>query len=414
VQNKQSLFLLFSANAISGFAQGISMLAIPWYFAARHESSYFSISYGFITILVMFFGLYAGTLVDRFSRKNNFLFTNLICFILIGGIATLGYFQELPSFLIISVFGITMLNYNIHYPTLYAFGHEISKPEEYSKINSSIEVVGQSTSILSGAFAGLLLEGVSKGNGKIFGFYLNMPFEIKSWGIHEIFMLDAATYLLATILIAAIKYTPVQKFNPELGSLSQRIKSGFSYLKAHPKQLIFGLFSYSVFAALIVSIHALLPIYVENRLNEDGSVFAAADLVYAIGALLAGLLTSIAFKNTSPVKAVIILTFLASALYFMVFASSSVLILYLFSLLMGISNAGTRILRLTYLFNHVPNELMGRVNSIFNMANVFMRSLFIFCFSIPFFTFGQNIIYAFFVLAIFLFVSGWVLIKSKD
>jgi hypothetical protein len=81
---------------------------------------------------------------------------------------------------------------------------------------------------------------------------------------------------------------------------------------------------------------------------------------------------------------------------------------------MGISNAGTRILRLTYLFNHVPNELMGRVNSIFNMANVFMRSLFIFCFSIPFFTFGQNIIYAFFVLAIFLFVSGWVLIKSKD
>jgi MFS family permease len=219
---------------------------------------------------------------------------------------------------------------------------------------------------------------------------------------------------LATILTAAIKYTPVQKFNPELGSLSQRIKSGFSYLKAHPKQLIFGLFSYSVFAALIVSIHALLPIYVENRLNEDGSVFAAADLVYAIGALLAGLLTSIAFKNTSPVKAVIILTFLASVLYFMVFASSSVLILYLFSLLMGISNAGTRILRLTYLFNHVPNELMGRVNSIFNMANVFMRSLFIFCFSIPFFTFGQNIIYAFFVLAIFLFVSGWVLIKSKD
>lgn len=414
MQNKQSLFLLFSANAISGFAQGISMLAIPWYFASKHESSYFTLAYGLITIIVMFFGLYAGTLVDRFSRKNNFLFTNLFCFVLIGSIAGFGYFQELPNFLIIAVFGITMLNYNIHYPTLYAFGHEISKPEEYSKINSSIEVVGQSTSILSGAFAGLLLEGINKGYGKVFGFYMQMPFGIASWKIHEIFLLDASTYLIACILIAFIKYKPVHQFKPELGSLSQRIKSGFSYLKAHPKQLLFGLFSYSVFAALIVSIHALIPIYVENRLNESGSVFAAADLIYAIGALLAGLLTSYIFKRTSPLIAVIILTFLAAILYLSLYISASIWLLYIFSILMGISNAGTRILRLTYLFNHVPNELMGRVNSIFNMANVFVRSLFIFCFSIPFFTFGFNIIYAFLILSIFLFLSGWILIRSRD
>ena len=32
MKNKQAIILLFAANIISGLAQGISMIAIPWYF----------------------------------------------------------------------------------------------------------------------------------------------------------------------------------------------------------------------------------------------------------------------------------------------------------------------------------------------------------------------------------------------
>ena len=32
MKNKQAITLLFLANIISGLAQGISMVAIPWYF----------------------------------------------------------------------------------------------------------------------------------------------------------------------------------------------------------------------------------------------------------------------------------------------------------------------------------------------------------------------------------------------
>ena len=77
--NARALFLLFTANAVSGFSQGLTMLAIPWYFAKQNQSSTFTIAYGFITLLVLFFGLYAGTLVDKYSRKVNFLAINLIC-----------------------------------------------------------------------------------------------------------------------------------------------------------------------------------------------------------------------------------------------------------------------------------------------------------------------------------------------
>ena len=133
-----------------------------------------------------------------------------------------------------------------------------------------------------------------------------------------------------------------------------------------------------------------------------------------MGALRAGFLAVRLLQDFSSQKAVLLLTVLGALLYFSLFLGKSILLLYLFGFLMGISNAGIRVLRLTYLFEKIPNELMGRVNSIFNMANVFTRSAFIFLFSLPFFTFDENIIYAFLVLAIFLGFSGLVLYLNSE
>jgi DHA3 family macrolide efflux protein-like MFS transporter len=411
VKNQQSLNLLFTANGISGFAQGISMIAIPWYFTKMQSASYFNISYGIITAIVLFFGLYAGTLVDRFSRKSNFLGNNLVCGVLILAIAIMGYNNgSLSDFWVMAVFAITMLNYNIHYPTLYAFGHEITEPRFYNKVNANIEVVGQSSSILSGAFAALLIEGVGQGKGKLFGFEVNMPFEVYRWEIWEIFLLNAGTYFIAAVLVLMIPYKPVVPKALQVGNIWERVVTGFSYLRKHPLLLLFGVFSYSVFAMLLVEIHAVLPGYVERHLNEGGSVFAAADLIYAIGALGAGLFVNKVFSSDKSTRAVIILTLITAAIFFWAFASSSVLVVYTISIILGFTNAGIRVLRLTYLFNHVPNALMGRVNSIFNMANVLTRTLFIFLFSMPFFTFGNHMVWAFLVMSVFLVVSGVVLI----
>ena len=131
MKNKHAISLLFLANIISGLAQGISMIAIPWYFVkivSRPE--FFANAYLLITFLTLFWGLYAGTLIDRYSRKRLFIIINLFCGLFIGGIAYFGiHNQHLGDVLIILVFGITIFNYNVHYPNLYAFGQEITEPE---------------------------------------------------------------------------------------------------------------------------------------------------------------------------------------------------------------------------------------------------------------------------------------------
>lgn len=407
VKNKRALHLLFTANGISGFAQGISMLAIPWYFTRIQANTYFNISYGIITIGVLFFGLYAGTLVDRFSRKNNFLVVSVTCGLLLALISCIGFYQQsLSDFLVVSVFGITMLNYNIHYPTLYAFGQEISSAEDYAKVNANIEVVGQSTSILSGGIAALMLEG---GHFSIAGFQLGF----EPWPIWEIFLLNAATYFAAALLISFIQYVPAAVKYVEV-NIYQRIKTGFVYLKANPQLLIFGLFSYSVFAMLLVEIHSVLPVYVDKHLHEKGSVFAISDGIYAVGAFCAGLFVNKVFQSTKTQQAIIFLTLVTAGIFIWAFATRSVLVIYSVNLILGFTNAGIRVLRLTHLFNNVPNELMGRVNSIFNMANLLIRTLFIFLFSIPFFNFGNQVIWAFLIMAFFLIASALVLIVNHS
>ena len=102
MQNKQAIILLFIANIISGLAQGISMIAIPWYFVeVVSRPEVFASAYLLITFLTLFWGLYAGTLVDRYSRKNLFIIVNLICGLMTGAIACYGLqIKYLPDLLV--------------------------------------------------------------------------------------------------------------------------------------------------------------------------------------------------------------------------------------------------------------------------------------------------------------------------
>ena len=275
MKNKQAILLLFLANIVSGIAQGISMIAIPWYFVKIvSRPDMFANSYLLITFFTLFWGLYAGTLVDRYSRKRLFIIINIVCGILIGTVAFYGsYHSFLPDFLVVFVFGITIFNYNVHYPNLYAFGQEITEPRNYGKLNSYIEVQGQVTSVLAGALAAILLTGTNNNMLEIGGVSFVLPFNIEPWNIYEIFMLDAATYVAVIFLFVFIKYKRIVKEKIHTDSLLERLKGGFKYLRDHPIVFVFGLASYMLFAFTLVEIHVVLPLYVKNFLGMWGQCF---------------------------------------------------------------------------------------------------------------------------------------------
>lgn len=407
MKNKQAITLLFAANIISGFAQGISMLAIPWYFAdILGMSSTYAKGYALLTFVSLFWSLYSGTLVDRYSRKKLFLYSNLTCALIIGSAAFYGIYNgHTPWILALAVFGTTMFHYSIHYPNLYAFGQEITEPENYGRLNSYIEIQGQSTSIFAGAIAAILLSGTENQVMNLMGINIPLPFDITPWEIHEIFLMDAITYVAAFLIILFIKYQPLIQNEIDKGSVLDRLKNGINYLKENPLIFIFGVCSYMIFTFLIVEMFVLVPGYVSNHLSRGGNVFASSEVYYSIGAVLAGMSIRPLFQRWNTVLGVIMLMVATIIGCLLLTYTQSIWIFYAISLLIGVTNAGTRVLRITYLFNRVPNNIIGRSGSVFNSLSIIIRTAMISAFSLPFFMTGNNARWGYLLGAVFICIA---------
>jgi len=402
-----SLKLLILSNIISGLAQGISMLAIPWYFASILKSpSSLGLMYTLTLCGSAVWGVYAGTLIDKYPRKKIFIWFSLVGGSLLLMASASGYvLGTVPIFMVIVVFAATWYYNNIYFPALYAFAQEVCEAKDYGKVNSFLEIQSQAITIVSGGIAAMLLQGVDTDSFQLFGQTVPFHLHIKPWSLSSIFLTDGLTYFIAVLLIMKIKYTPHTEKHHEEGTILERLKTGSNFLKKHPSLLIFGVCSLSVFVVVLTHVILLMPIYVKNHLNDSAGAYAMMDVYYAIGALMAGVWIRQLFRNMTTVKAIIILMFATVAILLLVTFTKSTLIFFVFSFIFGITNAGTRVLRITYLFHHVPNPLIGRVNSTLNVMSVMCRILLSAIFSFAFFLHGDNIIWTYFFSAIFILIN---------
>ncbi|NNF20589.1 MAG: MFS transporter [Saprospiraceae bacterium] len=416
--NRNAIILLFIANAISGVAQGISMIAIPWYFATRDILGQFGLIYIIATCISVFWVPLSGSIIDKYDRRKIFLYLTFVVGAIITLISILGFqLGQLPWVLVGAVFIFTFLNYNLHYPCLYAFVQEISEPKHYAKMTSALEIIGQATTILAGAGATLLLEGTENGILKIFGYPLNIGINISAWEIHEIFLLDSSTYFIAFLIILAIRYTPILRRKVEQGNLLVRIKIGWNYLRNEKAILWFGILSFMVFMTILLEAFYLGVSYINNHLEATGDVYANSKIAYSAGALFIGFSIRFFFHRITIPFLVVFLTALTAIVYLVLFLTKSITILFIVFLVLGITNAGVRVSRITYLFKNVPNQFFGRAGSVFFLFNILMRVLLLGIFTIPFFQYSNNIIYAFLILSVILFITTLLLIihyKSFD
>ncbi len=406
MKNKKALILLLIANIISGVAQGISMIAIPWYFAKQGELGFFIWFYILANVIALVWVPYSGTLIDKYSRKTIFLFTNAISAFILGSVSLYGFHNGfLSAFAVAFVFVMTMMNYSIHYPCFYAFIQEITPKRFYTKVTSLLEIQGQATNIVGGAAAALLLEGSVNGFVKIFGINFNAIVDFKAWQIHEIFLLDSLTYVISFFIILSIHFIPLVERTIENTSIMTRLKTGWDFLIENKITFLFGVCSYIVFVCLLVEAFYLGALYTESHLHESGDVYASSDIAYACGAIISGLVIRFVFRKVSLPFGIIVLFFLTSIVFIVLGISDSVNVFYFMLFLLGLSNAGIRIQRVTYLFNNIPNQVFGRTNSIFNIANIFIRVILLLIFALPFFRIDNNVIYAFFIMTIVLLVA---------
>jgi len=404
VKNQHAVYSLLAANAISGFAQGISLIAIPWYFASvLNMESYFVQAFQWITFFTLFLSLFSGTLIDRYNRKTLFLALNLIGFVVLGSASAWGFVQgELSPLIIVLVLAFAIFSFQVHFPNLYALGQEVIGKESYGRFSSLIEVQNQATIILSGVVSIVLLPDSGLGG---LGLRESLGLHIEPWTLHEIFLLDAITYALAFLIISHIYYTPDVIRVIEKGTVMKRLSSGWLYLRGHPKLLVFGITSHAVFVVTIIHGFYLVNLYIDNYLKEGAEVYAIAEILYSVGALISGLAVRRIFRKVMSERAVLVIMLLAIAIFIMISATHWYGFIFLFQFLVGLSNAGIRVLRLTYLLSNVDNDVIGRSESLFNAANILLRFFCLLLFGLPYFSEGENVTRAYLGSAVFIAIA---------
>ena len=411
MKNFKAIALLFVANTISGIAQGMSIIAIPWYFADKGIMPQFIQGYLLTNFLILFWAPYCGTLIDKYNRKNLFLILNISVGAILLSIASIGWVNgDLSWYWVMLVFTLTFITYNLHYPNLYAFVQEISEDKYYGSITSYLEIQGQLSAMLAGAGATLLLTGVTEAGLTIHDSTLALPFHFAPWKIHEIFILDGFTYILSFFIIYLIQYEPLEERKLDTLGIVAQFKIGINYLRKFPELMVFGVASYLVFVTILMEGFFLGAAYVKDYLMETGSIYAISEIFYAVGAIFAGMTIRFIFKVRSFPQGIIILTLLTALTYFALYVTKSIGVFFIALFLIGVTNAGVRIMRTTFLFQKVPNQVFGRTASLFALSNILFRIILLSIFLLPFFHRENNIIFAFLLLFLFLVAAVVVLV----
>jgi MFS family permease len=351
---------LIAANLTSSVGSGVTIIAVPWLLVNRPGGSQL---YGWATALttlaIFLFAPYYGAWVDRHSRKTMLLLGE--CF---GAAATLamavtGLFRgEYATWQLVTVYFCGMFYYTLHFPAKFAFVQQIFAREHYQSLTSMMEIQGQTASMLAGGLASLLIDHVS---------------------LTTILLLDASTYLVSLALQSGIPYEATHRTaetDAKAPGAWQAVGEAWDWLRERPALSLFLLCSFVPFLCIMVS-NYLYPIFVSHTLHASPAVYGRGEMVFAVGAVAAGLLTPQLTARFSHARTVVALSVVFMAGLALTWLWPRTGPFYAAMLLQGLGNAGVRVARNVIVLEAVPNAIMGRVHVFFLVFERSLRTLLI-------------------------------------
>jgi len=348
---------LLLANITGSIGSGITIFAVPWLLVQQPGGNE---SYGVVTlvttIILFLFLPYYGVWVDRHSRKAMMLGSELFGFAATATMAAVGAFTGgYGLWQLSAVYFCGMLYYTLHFPAKLAMLQQVFEKSQYQSLMGLMEIQGQTAMMIAGGLGAILVEHVS---------------------LTTILCFDAATYLFSYIIQSTIPYHAdhLAPAGTPPASAWASIGEGWQWLRDRPRLAVFFTASLLPFIAVMVG-NYLFPIYISQTLGAGAWVFGLGEIVFALGAILAGawlprLVGEHSAQRTVPVT---IAVFAAGAALLVFFPTIAVYLLA--ALFLGFGNAGSRVARSAAILHLVDKRVMGRVNSFFYAYDRVLRTL---------------------------------------
>nr|WP_144510552.1 MFS transporter [Bacillus sp. FJAT-22090] len=350
--NDSRFRLIIFANIASSIGSGITMIAIPWLLVSSNNGSevfgYVTLSMTIISFLIT---PLIGSLIDKTSRKKMLLTSKMICLIVLLLFALIGFVglsYEVWHYIIIYMIG--SLYYTIFFPTMFALNQEIFQKDQYKVLNGTMEVQGQLSSVIAGALASILLS---------------------KWDLQYILLLNVLTYSAAMYFYFKIPYV-----RDSIGRTKEAFKpkstEGLLYMLKRPAMFLFLFFSIMPFIGVMIT-NYLFPVYLADVLKVSGSFYGIQSMVYGVGAVVAGIIVPIIARKLGDERTIIysVITY-TIAISLIILANIPFYLSLMFLIALG--NSGSRVARNSFLMDQIPNEIIGRVDSLFRTIGLLLRT----------------------------------------
>ncbi|HDR7392116.1 MFS transporter [Bacillus toyonensis] len=346
------LYYILGANSLSAIGSGIVMITIPLLLIKESGGE---TTFGYVSIiatLIMFLLTpFIGQSIDRFSRKSLLLCNEGIGIAVIGIMVIWGFAgQPYHSIHYILIYIAGSFYYLLFYPTIFAFNQEIFQAEHYKSLSGTMEIQGQLTQVISGAAASFLIEIVS---------------------LKWILLVDMLTFAGAFFLFLCIPYVKKKEVKRKI-TFKKQLFEGIHFMKKRPKLFWFLLATYMPFIGVMMA-NYLIPVYISDILKANASVYAIEGTMYGVGAVVAGICIPLIMKYVKTEVSIVMTMFIYVISITAMSIEPSVMLLYGLAIFHAIGNAGTRVARNVLMMEEIPNEVMGRVDSLFRLIGTGIR-----------------------------------------
>ena len=346
ILGNRTFLLFFLGNIISLVGFGFNLIAISW-MVLEQTGSEFALGkiMAAATTPGLILALVAGIIIDKVNRKWLLVILDAFRVIIISVFI---YYFNIDGFSLKILYPVMMLmglSNSLFWPTAQAFVQELVDEKDYFPANALLSASYQVGSLIGAGAGGFIVHIY----GPIAALYFN-----------------AFAYLISGLLISLAPFSN-NNINKNSEGLITALSKGFLFLKDKIGVLFLGLTTIlsdiAIWGALSV-----LTITLSKEVFFKGSWgYGLMDGMYGIGALISTIAVAKMIKIIGRKKSLLCCYFIAGISCFISPFSSSIYIAGIAYFIMGLYNNSARIIVRTLFMEIIPNNIMGRVQTIFGV-----------------------------------------------
>jgi DHA3 family tetracycline resistance protein-like MFS transporter len=337
---------LTGGSFVSQLGDGFFFVALAWqvYDISNVPTAMSVVGLAWTLPLVLFV-LIGGVLSDRYDRRWLMVGADLIRAVAIGLLGVLSIADVIEIWHIVLLIALVGVGDAFFYPASTAIVPDLVKEDLLPQANA----LGSLVRPLTGRLIGPAIGG----------------FTVAIVGSGAAFLVDAASYLVSAVAVAAIRFRPqARDVAHGVGHAIREVREGLTYVRATPwiwATLISSMLSLLVFVG---PEEVLLPFLVRNRLELDADALGAIFAVGGVGAIV----MAVVIGQTGLPRRTITVMFVSWTVGVLMIAGFGLMTELWHALVLSAVSAALfelgSVIWYTLLQQLVPRDLLGRVSSL--------------------------------------------------